>query len=250
MSAAHLDNALPPPSHHSLPPHPLRCCCLFVCIPLGSLYTPHIHPIATITPPPTSPASLSDIDYQIVIIDDSPVGDPTYEVAKKLQTLYGKDRVEILKRTQKLGLASAYMTGIDLADGDFVIILDADMSHHVSAELSSLHPVGKGVLMPLHTHSRDYTQPKFIPDMIAKQKEGDYDVVSGTRYRYGGGIYGWSMFRKLTSRVANFLATTLLSPNASDLTGSFRYTFDPAPHSAALTHTHALYRRATQPVQA
>lgn len=187
-----------------------------------------------------------------MIIDDSPVGDPTYEVAKKLQTLYGKDRVEILKRTQKLGLASAYMTGIDLADGDFVIILDADMSHHVSAELSSCL---QGVLMPVHTHTRDYTQPKFIPDMIAKQKEGDYDVVSGTRYRYGGGIYGWSMFRKLTSRVANFLATTLLSPNASDLTGSFRYTcliLPPGYNSAVLvlTHTHALYRRATQLVQA
>jgi len=28
--------------------------------------------------------------------------------------------------------------------------------------------------------------------------------------------------RKLTSRVANFIASTILNPNASDLTGSFR----------------------------
>lgn len=38
----------------------------------------------------------------------------------------------------------------------------------------------------------------------------------------GGGVYGWDLNRKLTSRVANFLATTLLAPTASDLTGSFR----------------------------
>ena len=48
------------------------------------------------------------------------------------------------------------------------------------------------------------------------------DLVTGTRYMSGGGVYGWDLNRKLTSRVANFLAATLLNPEASDLTGSFR----------------------------
>ena len=48
------------------------------------------------------------------------------------------------------------------------------------------------------------------------------DLVTGTRYLPGGGVYGWDLNRKLTSRVANFLAATLLNPSASDLTGSFR----------------------------
>ena len=48
------------------------------------------------------------------------------------------------------------------------------------------------------------------------------DMVSGTRYLPGGGVYGWDLNRKLTSRVANFLAATMLNPAASDLTGSFR----------------------------
>ena len=65
-------------------------------------------------------------------------------------------------------------------------------------------------------------QPKFILDMIDTQAAGDLDVVSGTRYRGGGGIHGWSMFRKFTSRVAHTLATLLFNPQASDLTGSFR----------------------------
>jgi dolichol-phosphate mannosyltransferase len=48
------------------------------------------------------------------------------------------------------------------------------------------------------------------------------DLVTGTRYLPGGGVYGCDLNRKLTSRVANFLAATLLNPSASDLTGSFR----------------------------
>lgn len=65
-------------------------------------------------------------------------------------------------------------------------------------------------------------QPKYIPDMIAKQQDAMCDVVSGTRYKQNGGVYGWDMIRKLTSRGANLLAQLLLQPNASDLTGSFR----------------------------
>lgn len=47
--------------------------------------------------------------------------------------------------------------------------------------------------------------------------------MTGTRYKKNGGVYGWTFFRKLTSRVANYIAKTTLSSNCSDLTGSFRY---------------------------
>lgn len=57
---------------------------------------------------------------------------------------------------------------------------------------------------------------------MEKQKEKDYDIVTGTRYVEGGGVYGWDAKRKLVSRGANFLAAVLLSPGVSDLTGSFR----------------------------
>jgi dolichol-phosphate mannosyltransferase len=58
--------------------------------------------------------------------------------------------------------------------------------------------------------------------MIDKMEKDKTDMVSGTRYLPGGGVYGWDLNRKMTSRVANFLAATLLNPSASDLTGSFR----------------------------
>ncbi|KAJ7561940.1 hypothetical protein O6H91_03G048400 [Diphasiastrum complanatum] len=97
-------------------------------------------------------------------------------------------------RAAKLGLGSAYGHGLKHASGDFVVIMDADLSHH----------------------------PKYLPGFIRKQLETNADIVTGTRYVKGGGVYGWDLRRKLTSRGANVLAHTLLWPKVSDLTGSFR----------------------------
>lgn len=48
------------------------------------------------------------------------------------------------------------------------------------------------------------------------------EIVTGSRYREGGGVSGCDMRRKVISRGANFLAQCLLRPGVSDLTGSFR----------------------------
>ncbi|KAL7644175.1 UNVERIFIED_CONTAM: hypothetical protein RMT77_005001 [Armadillidium vulgare] len=135
----------------------------------------------------------SGFDYEVIVIDDgSPDG--TFEVAKQLQEIYGKKRLVLCSRGKKLGLGSAYIFGIKQASGNFIIIMDADLSHH----------------------------PKFIIEFIKKQEEKDYDIVSGTRYINGGGVYGWDFKRKLISRTANYITQVLLRPGASDLTGSFR----------------------------
>lgn len=55
--------------------------------------------------------------------------------------------------------------------------------------------------------------------------ETNASIVTGTRYVQGGGVHGWNLMRKLTSRGANVLAHTLLWPGVSDLTGSFRYCY-------------------------
>lgn len=135
----------------------------------------------------------ANLDYEIIVIDDgSPDG--TLEVAKELETLYGADRIVLRPREKKLGLGTAYIHGIKHASGDFIVIMDADLSHH----------------------------PKFIPQMLEKQRQGGFDVVSGTRYAGSGGVYGWDLTRKLISRTANYVTQVLLRPGASDLTGSFR----------------------------
>nr|POE78595.1 dolichol-phosphate mannosyltransferase [Quercus suber] len=133
------------------------------------------------------------LDWEIIIVDDgSPDG--TQTIAKQLIKAYGANHIKLQARAGKLGLGTAYVHGLQFATGNFVIIMDADFSHH----------------------------PKFLPRMIAKQKEADYDIVTGTRYAGDGGVYGWDLKRKLVSRGANLFADTVLQPGVSDLTGSFR----------------------------
>ncbi|KAL9100770.1 MAG: hypothetical protein Q9163_003887 [Psora crenata] len=137
--------------------------------------------------------SENSLDWEVIIVDDaSPDG--TLQIAQQLQNLYSAGRIVLKPRSGKLGLGTAYVHGLKYVTGDFVIIMDADFSHH----------------------------PKFLPQMIEKQKEGDFDIVTGTRYASSGGVYGWDLKRKMISRGANLFADTVLRPGVSDLTGSFR----------------------------
>ena len=87
-------------------------------------------------------------------------------------------RLRLLPRPGKLGLGTAYQHGLQHASGEWVVLMDADLSHH----------------------------PKYLPAMIAKQQATGCDIVSGTRYKPGGGVFGWDTKRKLISRGANLLA--------------------------------------------
>jgi dolichol-phosphate mannosyltransferase len=137
-------------------------------------------------------ATLSNLDWELIIVDDgSPDG--TQEVANQLVKAYSP-HVVLKPRAGKLGLGTAYVHGLQFVTGNFVIIMDADFSHH----------------------------PKFIPQMVAVQKTANYDIVTGTRYAGDGGVYGWDLKRKFVSRGANLFADTVLRPGVSDLTGSFR----------------------------
>jgi dolichol-phosphate mannosyltransferase len=134
------------------------------------------------------------LNYEVVIVDDSSP-DRTLDVAQAIQKSYGQNHVTIVSRQGKLGLGTAYVAGLQAAKGERIILMDADLSHH----------------------------PKFIPSMIDLMDSTGVDIVTGTRYANGGGVYGWNWKRKLTSTGANFLAHFLLrSGDVSDLTGSFR----------------------------
>ncbi len=67
---------------------------------------------------------------EIVIVDDnSPDG--TQDIIKQLQSIY-KDKIILHARPGKMGLGSAYIDGLSKCSGDFIILMDADLSHHVS----------------------------------------------------------------------------------------------------------------------
>jgi len=71
------------------------------------------------------------INFEIVIVEDnSPDG--TLLVIQAMQKFYKDDRIKILSRAGKLGLGTAYIDGLKICSGDFVFIMDADLSHNVS----------------------------------------------------------------------------------------------------------------------
>lgn len=129
-------------------------------------------------------------DYKVVVVDDNSP-DKTFEKVEALSQLYN---IHLVRREKKLGLASAYAEGLRHCNYDYVFIMDADLSH----------------------------DPKYLSRFIEAQNSQKCDIVLGTRYRKGGGVYGWSFFRKLASRGANNLAQVILGMQASDVTGSYR----------------------------
>eukprot|EP00798_Chlamydomonas_sp_ICE-L_P022866 gene22866-30039_t len=147
-----------------------------------------------------------DSKFEVIVVDDNSQDD-TQAVVKGLQSWLQQQQKSSLKRFEnlaaaikliarpgKMGLGSAYASGLQQAEGEFVILMDADLSHH----------------------------PKYLPQFIQRQRETGCDIVTGTRYRYGGGVAGWGFTRKLVSRGANLLASAFLGASMSDLTGSYR----------------------------
>ena len=115
----------------------------------------------------------SGFDYEVIVIDDnSPDG--TLQVAQQLQSIYGKDRIVLRPRKAKLGLGTesaqyclsakpnclpvigtAYVHGMKHATGNFIILMDADLSHHVRKCPCALDV---GHCCPLCSHSQSLFQ--------------------------------------------------------------------------------------------
>jgi dolichol-phosphate mannosyltransferase len=131
--------------------------------------------------------ALKPLDCDVLVIDDgSPDG--TAKIVRELG-------VEVIERSGKLGLGSAYRTGFSIAIDrgyTYIIQMDADGSHQVS-DLEKMM------------------------DWI-----GSADVIIGSRWVKDGGIANWSKFRQLISKSANNYANALLSLGIKDTTSGFR----------------------------
>ena len=133
-------------------------------------------------------------DIRLYIVDDgSPDG--TAEVARKLSGKYER-RVEVISRSGKLGLGTAYTTGFAKAlagEVDYVVQMDADLSH----------------------------VPEEIPKMLGKL--GQFDVAVGSRYTRGGGLDPeWSAKRRMLSAFGNHLIRTVTGVRVKDVTSGFK----------------------------
>lgn len=132
---------------------------------------------------------------QMLIVDDnSPDG--TGKLADELHSA-NPTRVQVLHRSGKLGLGTAYIQGFQRAfeeGADYVVQMDADFSH-----------------------SPDYV-PRFLANI------NDNDVIVGSRYAPGGRLdKRWSLGRYLLSWWANSVyVRMILGLHVHDATAGFK----------------------------
>ncbi len=112
-------------------------------------------------------------DYELIFVDDGSK-DKTLE---QLKQLHEKDpRMQYISFSRNFGHQNALRAGLDLASGDCVICIDADMQH----------------------------PPELIPQLIAKWQEG-YDIVYTIRQE----SKDESFFKRFTSKFFYFLINKL-----------------------------------------
>ncbi len=132
-------------------------------------------------------SALKPLDCDVLVIDDgSPDG--TAKIVRELG-------VEVIERSGKLGLGSAYRTGFSIAIDrgyTYIIQMDADGSHQVSDLQKMMDWIGSA------------------------------DLIIGSRWVKDGGTANWSKFRQLISKSANNYANALLSLGIKDTTSGFR----------------------------
>jgi len=131
--------------------------------------------------------------YRVLVVDDaSPdgTGDLADDLAKEIPT------VDVVHRTHKAGLGSAYAAGFRHAfsDGARIICeMDADFSH----------------------------DPAALPSLVNAVELGA-DLAIGSRYIEGGAIPDWPLYRRLLSKGGNWYARRMLALPVADATAGFR----------------------------
>lgn len=130
---------------------------------------------------------LQHIGVDVLVIDDgSPDG--TADIVRSRN-------VEVIQRSRKQGLGSAYRVGFSIGIDrgySYLIQMDADGSHQIKDLEKMLEWIGTA------------------------------DLLIGSRWVADGAIANWSKFREYLSKSANAYANLLLSLGVKDTTSGFR----------------------------
>jgi dolichol-phosphate mannosyltransferase len=138
-------------------------------------------------------------EADILVVDDgSPDG--TGDMAEKWGAEHGG--LQVLRRTEKSGLGSAYRDGFakGLEQGyDVLIEMDSDLQH----------------------------DPAMLPALVHAVEDGA-DLAIGSRYVPGGQVPDWKLSRRMISQVGNLYVGLALGLHVRDATAGFRAYAAPA----------------------
>jgi len=128
--------------------------------------------------------SIPGVDYQIIFVDDGS-SDGTLDIMNQLTG--GDTHVRVFSLSRNFGHQVALTAGLDVADGDAVVLMDSDLQH----------------------------PPILIPRMVELWREGN-DVVSAVREENAGASWSKDLASRFFYWLINRLSDTRIVPGAAD----------------------------------
>jgi dolichol-phosphate mannosyltransferase len=143
-----------------------------------SLVIPTLNEVENISALLARIAQCTPAPDQIIFVDDG----STDGTREHIRSLAGAMPVELIERdAPSLGLAGAVIAGARAAVGEWLVVMDADLSH----------------------------PPERIGELLQPLLEGRAEMVIGSRYVKNGSTPGWPVWRKILSRAAAAFAYPL-----------------------------------------
>ncbi|KAB2889223.1 MAG: polyprenol monophosphomannose synthase, partial [Desulfobulbaceae bacterium] len=146
-------------------------------MPIVSIIVPTLNEAGNIDPLLQRIFAVRDehaIDLEVVFVDDASTDGTCDEIVPWQERF----PVVLVRRERDDGLAGAVIAGAKAAGGEFVLVMDADLSH----------------------------PPEAIPALLAPLVADSHDMVIGSRYVAGGATPEWPLSRKISSKLATLPA--------------------------------------------
>jgi len=116
--------------------------------------------------------------YELIVVDDNSP-DRTWKIALELTEQY--PQLKVVHRETEKGLSTAVIRGWQVAQGEILGVIDADLQH----------------------------PPEILLQLLAEMERGA-DLAIASRHVEGGGVSEWSMIRRFLSRGAQLLGLVIL----------------------------------------
>jgi dolichol-phosphate mannosyltransferase len=135
-------------------------------------------------------ACLQAVHWEVIFVDDDSPDGTARAVRSLAET---NSRIRLVHRIHRRGLSSACIEGMLASTAPYVAVMDGDLQH----------------------------DERLLPQMLAALKEGDLDIVVGSRHVEGGGMGDWAAERELASRFATWLSGLVLKADLKDPMSGF-----------------------------
>ena len=133
------------------------------------------------------------LDLELIIVDDCST-DGTREILNTLDETAADARIKILYHAQNQGKGAAIRTGIQIVNGDVVVVQDADLEY----------------------------DPMDLPDMLQPVLDGKADAVYGSRFIGGGPhriLFFWHM---LGNKLLTLFSNIFTNLNLTDMESCYK----------------------------